>query len=110
MYAFISRINHSIVYSKEEETLFKAACSIAFETGKFSVAWIGVFDKKQKTINLVEQSGISDEDLMQFSHATYDIQGPQSYVLKTGAAYISNDIRKDIKPEGWNHSLQKEKK
>ena len=107
LYAFISRINHSIVYSKEEETLFKAACSIAFETGKFSVAWIGVFDKKQKTINLVEQSGISDEDLMQFSHATYDIQGPQSYVLKTGAAYISNDIRKDIKPEGWKSFASK---
>ena len=46
LYQFISQMNQMIVRSTDECTLFKEACSIAVNVGKFKMVWIGMTDEK----------------------------------------------------------------
>ena len=101
LYAFISQVNQKIVRVTDEETLFRNACQIALEFGKFKMAWIGMFDIENKKINLVEQSGIPPEEIKLFTNASYQAKGPQYYVLQTGTYYICHDIEKELELESW---------
>ncbi len=44
LYSFISQMNQMIVRTTDEQTLFREACTIAVEIGKFKLAWIGMID------------------------------------------------------------------
>lgn len=111
LYAFISQVNQNIVRVTDEETLFRNSCSIAVEFGKFEVAWIGLFDFERKTITVADQSGILDEDLPQFVNSSYEIDGPQDYVLQNNTHYICNDVAnegmlKKLRPFAEKHGIQ----
>ncbi|MCW3082835.1 MAG: hypothetical protein JWP12_201 [Bacteroidetes bacterium] len=101
LYAFISQINQTIVHVKEEETLFRKACEIALEFGKFKMAWIGMLDREHKKINMIEERGTNAEDLPLFKDVPYDDKGPQSFVVNSGTSYICNDIENDMELAGW---------
>ncbi len=101
LYNFISEVNQNIVRVKDEASLFRNACEMAIAFGKFKMAWMGFFDFGEKTISLVEQCGIAEEDMHLFNKSTYDIEGPQSAVLTTGKHFICNDIRNDLKLVNW---------
>lgn len=57
LYLFISQINQMIVRTTDEQTLFKEACKIAVELGKFKMAWIGMIDKITNEIIPVMHEG-----------------------------------------------------
>lgn len=101
LYSFISNINQTIVHVNNEQTLFKDVCRIAVNIGQFKVAWIGLFDKTDEKINLVEEAGMLPADVQLFTNAYYDSDGPQSYVLKTGTSFVGNDSRIDLKLDNW---------
>ena len=44
IYAFLSKVNESIVRSKSSHELFPKICEIAIDHGKFDLAWIGLVD------------------------------------------------------------------
>lgn len=46
LYETLSQLNQSIVRVKEREELFNAICRIAVDYGRFSLAWIGIFDEE----------------------------------------------------------------
>jgi len=50
VYAVLSGINSLIVRARDREELFRAACQIAIEHGRFKMAWIGVVDRDAKSI------------------------------------------------------------
>jgi len=50
VYAVLSGINSLIVRVREREELFRAACQIAIEHGRFKMAWIGIVDRDANTI------------------------------------------------------------
>ena len=94
LYAFISQINQAIVHSSDEQTVFKEACRIAIEIGKFQAAWIGIIDVENQKINLVEGCGISSEDIPSLQ-MLFIKKRPQNHVLHTGptmSAIISRMI------------------
>ncbi len=102
LYAFISQINQNIVRVKDEATLFRNACHMAIEFGKFKMAWIGMFSKDNKTISLIDHCGIPAEEIRPlFSNASLQSLGPQEYVLQNDAHYICNDIELDPMLEIW---------
>jgi PAS domain S-box-containing protein len=101
LYAFISQVNQGIVHVKDEASLFKNACNLALEFGKFKMAWIGLFDKENKKITLTHQSGVPDEALHLFYNAPYQHNGPQDYVLRTGTYYICNNVELDLELKSW---------
>gem|GEM_PF-1414331 len=93
LYTFISQVNQNIVHIKDETELFRNSCQIAFEFGKFKIAWIGLFNDSRERILLVDQSGIPLEHVGLFSDLPCEKNGPQETALKTGI-YLCND------PEG----------
>jgi PAS domain S-box-containing protein len=101
LYAFISQVNQNIVRVKDEETLFKNACKMALEFGKFRMAWIGKFDTNNQTIRLIEQSGIPAEVLPLFIDAPIRPNGPQDRVLRKGTHYICNDVWDEPELIAW---------
>lgn len=63
LYQFISSINQMIVRTTSEDLLFKEACDIATQVGKFSMAWIGKLDETTGKLVPVSYAG---EDLNHF--------------------------------------------
>ncbi len=101
LYAFISQVNQTIVHVKDQRTLFRKACEIALEFGKFKMAWIGLLDHENKKINMVEECGTYTEDLTLFANVPYDNKGPQAFVTSTGTSYICNDIENTLELADW---------
>ena len=100
-YNFISQINQNIVHVKDEKTLLGNACRIADEIGGFEMAWIGFFDLPNQKISLVEQSGMTEEDIRLFTEVIYDTKGYQAYVLSNQTYYVSNDVETELDLEIW---------
>jgi PAS domain S-box-containing protein len=101
LYAFISQINQVIVHSHDADTVFKKACSIAVEFGKFKAAWIGIFDTQNIKINLINQAGLLAEDAPRFTDVPLKENGPQHNILRTGNSYICNDVQNDVELTDW---------
>ncbi len=101
LYAFISQIKQDILYVKDEEALFHNACQIAIEFGKFKIAWIGLYDKENETVTLVEQIGIIAEDIKRFNDIPLRATSAQHYILHTGNYHICNDILNSPEMESW---------
>jgi PAS domain S-box-containing protein len=93
--AFIGQVNQNIVHIKDKKDLFKNACRIACEFGKFKIAWIGIFDEEHELINLVDQTGLPDSQLQHFTNAPLKPDGPQKYLLQNGGYYVSNNSEND---------------
>jgi len=107
LYTFISQVNQSIVRIKDEQELFRTACSIAFEFGKFKIAWIGLFNKLNNEISIVGQNGMPGENLKQFKNIAVITGGPQEYVLRSGKYFCCNDIANEPELEGWKSLASK---
>ena len=101
LYAFISQVNQNIVRVKNEAELFRNACNLALEFGKFKMAWIGLFDKENQKITLTYQCGIPNEALKLFHRVPYQTNGPQDYILRTNTFYLCNDIAHAAELKNW---------
>ena len=101
LYAFISHINQTIVHAGDEEELYRAACNIAVGVGKYKIAWIGLVDITTKTVNLVEEVGISETDRELFRNAAYTTHGPQDQAITSGTYYVCNNVANDMAAAGW---------
>ena len=60
VYAVLSEINGLIVRAPQREELFREACRTAVETGKFRMAWLGVYDREAKAVTPVAWHGHED--------------------------------------------------
>jgi PAS domain S-box-containing protein len=105
--AFSNQVNHNIVRSEDEDMLFRNACNIAIEFGKFKMAWIGIFDKESQTISSVNQKGIPDEDVIHFKNIPLVPDGPQEYVFNRGNFFFCNDIHTDTGLPNWRPLVEK---
>ncbi|MFV5700906.1 PAS domain S-box protein [Flavobacterium sp. XS2P12] len=105
LYLFISQINQMIVHTTDEEALFREACTIAVDIGKFRMAWIGTIDEDTKKLIPVmiagEDSGylsiikkISVEDIPEG-------RGPGGTSMREGRSVICNDIENDSMMQPW---------
>ena len=101
LYAFISGINQAIVHAADEGTVFREACRVATEVGKFKMAWIGMIDSTAEKISMVESSGMIPEDVRLFKNVHYDNNGPLAAVINTGSYYVCNDIENELELDGW---------
>lgn len=112
LYLFISQINQMIVRTIDEETLFKEACNIAVDLGKFEMAWIGLINPKNKTVVPIMIAGNHQEYLDGIDNISSDENkpggnGPVGIVVRTGNYCISNDIENDLKMLPWKEKVLK---
>jgi PAS domain S-box-containing protein len=101
LYAFISAVNQTLVHAENEQSVFKEACRIAIEYGKFKMAWIGLLDPDGKSISLAESSGIPDEDKLKFKNIIISEQGPIYQVLNRGTSFVYNDVESELNLTDW---------
>jgi diguanylate cyclase (GGDEF)-like protein len=103
VYAVLSGINTLIVRVHDREELFREACRIAVEDGKFNVAWIGVADWNAMKIVPVASAGAEPELLAlikdRFSLREDSAQGHtmSARAAREQKAIVSNEIRDDAR-------------
>ncbi|HNL64810.1 MAG TPA: GAF domain-containing protein, partial [Ferruginibacter sp.] len=101
----ISQVNQMIVRTTNQETLFKEACRIAVELGKFSLAWIGLVDETTESVVPVVYAGEENKYLSEIkSISIKDVPeglGPTGRAIRNGQYYICNDIEHDPAMAPW---------
>jgi PAS domain S-box-containing protein len=104
LYAVLSQINQAIVRIKDRDRLFREACCIAVEYGKFRMAWIGLVDDEHKLVRPAHHCGIEDGYLDGIKISLADEpegRGPTGTAIRQGKRFICNDIRNDPGMVPW---------
>lgn len=105
LYLFISQINQMIVRITDEQTLFKEACDIAVNLGKFKMVWIGLINKDTKEVIPTMIAGDDKGYLSTIKRITLDDKpegrGPTGTALREGKYVICNDIENDFRMLPW---------
>ena len=105
VYAVLSGINTTIVRVREEDELFREACRIAVELGRFTFAWIGKFDADSQQVTPVAQAGRDDGYLAQINLTSREnIAGNCPLIAKAlteASPVICNDIASDERMATW---------
>lgn len=111
LYYFISQFNQMIVYAVDEKTLFKKACKIAVNIGKFRMAWVGIIN--EKTLDLEPfvydgaEQGYLSEIKVKADHSVPEGQGPSGTSIAKGKTIACNDIEADPKMTFWKDAALK---
>jgi PAS domain S-box-containing protein len=99
VYAVLSRINSLIVRAGTRQELFREACRIAVEDGKFPLAWIGVVGQDGAALEVEAWAGDGEGYLSSMPLAV-DENGPGAVgmagqAIQQLSAMIANDIATD---------------
>lgn len=109
-YALLSKINETIIRTKDKDTLFKEICKIATEVGKYDYAWIGILDENENKIKVKSFSGKNTEFLITleklFSTKYWELS-PEHEVIKENRTVICNSIKENILSKEWYKEFKK---
>src|SRR5712691_3791701 len=99
VYVVLSGINALIVRVRDREELFREACRIAVEAGKFKLAWLGVVDHEAMRVKPVAWHG-GEEDYFQLMPMGLNESDPEQYGLAGRAigerrAMVVEDMTED---------------
>jgi diguanylate cyclase (GGDEF)-like protein/PAS domain S-box-containing protein len=86
VYAVLSGINALIVRVRDRDELFREACRIAVEVGKFSAAWMGVLDRSTMVVEPVASHGMPE-------HYIEAVRGLMPEVSSGGGGFAGEAIR-----------------
>jgi PAS domain S-box-containing protein len=110
LYATISQVNKSIIHAREPGDLLQRVCSVAVETGKFRMAWVGLLDKEHRVVVPAYRAGYGteylDEIKISIDPAPEGV-GPTGTALREGRCYICNSIRTDPIMAAWRKEALK---
>ena len=108
LYFFIIQMNQAIVKAKEELSLFKEACRIAVEAGRFRMAWIGMLDENCNRLIPVTHAGEEAEYLSKISDISItgppESMGPGGKALREGRYFVCNDIETAPEMTPWREA------
>jgi PAS domain S-box-containing protein len=111
LYQFISQINQMIVRTTDEDTLFREACSIAVNVGKFKMVWIGMIDEETKRLKPKMIAGEDDGYVSIIKNVSIeDIpegRGPSGRAIREEKNIVINDISNDMMMELWREEALK---
>ncbi len=103
LYAVLSRCGAAIIRARSEDELFREVCSVAVESGGFSIAWFGTVDPATMRIVPVAKAGAAAD---YFDSVTISVDGPLS-MGPTGVCFrearpvTSADFATDPAMEPW---------
>lgn len=106
LYEVISRVNRVMVDVKNESDLFREACGIAVNYGKFKMAWIGIVDEASKIVMPIFASAEEDANCIQkiksvnLADQGFNI-GPTGRSIMEGKYIFCNDIKNDPVMKPW---------
>ena|GEM_PF-3528242 len=85
LYKYISHVNTSMLRAESQNEIFSEACRIAVETGKFQMAWFGLYDEKNDRITPVAWAG--------YEHGYLDATGVRNVNVSTSQIPACRSIR-----------------
>jgi PAS domain S-box-containing protein/diguanylate cyclase (GGDEF)-like protein len=99
VYAVLSGINALIVRVRDRDELFRDACRIAVEAGKFKLAWLGVVDREAMCVKPVAWRGV-EQDYIRSMPLGLNESVPEQYGLAGRAvrerrAMVAEDMTED---------------
>src|SRR3989442_282142 len=99
IYAVLSGINALIVRVRDQDELFREACRIAVDAGKFKLAWLGVVDREAMRVKPVAWHG-GEQDYFRLMPLALNESDPEQYGLAGRAirerrAMVVEDMTKD---------------
>jgi diguanylate cyclase (GGDEF)-like protein/PAS domain S-box-containing protein len=105
IYAVLSNINSLIVRVRDRDVLFREACRIAVDHGKFRFAWIGLLDANGVDVTPLTSAGI-EEGYLDNIRLTALENVPDSCTLLSQALQkktlvVCNDIDTDPRMARW---------
>jgi diguanylate cyclase len=99
IYAVLSGINSAIVRIRNREQLFREACRIAVEAGKFVMAWVGVVDRDAMQVKPVawagDVRGFFDSAPLALIETRPGGHGLAGQAIREMKSAISNDVLND---------------
>jgi len=96
--AVLTSTNRAVIRIRNRTALLNEACRIAVEEGKFLMAWIGMVDHVQRSVNPVAAGGYEDGYLSNISISVDNIPGGMGLTgtaIRECRSIISNDIASD---------------
>lgn len=110
IHAVLSNINSAIVRIRDSQELFKEACRIAVEHGKFKMAWVGLafpgIRKAKPVAWMGFEEGYLDEVGLQLRDVTED-NGMGGRALQNKKILVANDVQTDPKVVFKNEALKR---
>jgi PAS domain S-box-containing protein len=107
VYSTLGQMNQAIVRIHDEDELYREACRIVVEYGRFRLAWIGVLDPDTSAVVPVARAGFDDGYVEQALITASDQargRGPVGTAIRLGRSVISNDIARDPFMEPWREA------
>jgi len=111
VHAVLSGINALIVRVRDRDELFKEACRIAVQAGRFRMAWLGVGDRKAMRVKPVAWHG-TGEDYINSMPLRLDDPGSSGHgfagrVIVERKAMIASDMTQDPRVLLRNEALER---
>jgi diguanylate cyclase (GGDEF)-like protein/PAS domain S-box-containing protein len=99
VYAVLSGINGLIVRVRDRDELFREACGLAVEAGKFRMAWIGLVDREAMLVKPVAWHGTDAEYIHLMPRGLVDTEaqgrGLAGRVVRERTAITIDDMTQD---------------
>ncbi len=103
-YSVISKINETIVFTRDINKIYSESCRIAVEEGLFRMAWIGLVEPHSNLVKPAASWGFEEGYLDAIRISTEDIpegRGPTGTAIREGRHVVCNDIEKDPGMHPW---------
>ena len=111
IHAMLSSTSQAIVRIQDRQTLFREACRIAVENGKFVMAFVGVIDEKTGDISIAAATNTTPENLARFNLSIRENevggQGPCGRAGRENRPVVSNDFELDPHMAPWREGARK---
>jgi PAS domain S-box-containing protein len=105
LYATLSQLNQSIIRIQSREELFKEACRVVIQFGKFKFAWIGCLEPGTRQVLPVAHAGMAGDYLDRLKFYADDRPegcGPVGLCLRQDKPSIFNDFINHPAAKPWH--------
>jgi diguanylate cyclase (GGDEF)-like protein/PAS domain S-box-containing protein len=103
VHAMLSGINTLVVRVRDRDELFREACRIAVEHGRFKMAWIGLVDRSAMKIVPIASAG-ADPEFLTLIKDSFSLRADaplgntmSAQVVNEKKAVVTNDLRRESK-------------
>ncbi|MDD5350205.1 MAG: PAS domain S-box protein [Chthoniobacteraceae bacterium] len=111
IYAVLSQVNQAVVRLDTREELFRQVCDVVIKCGKFSMAWIGEYDRQAHIVRPMVSSGVMPDlgtsMVVHPSEACREGHGLVEPTILKECTCVSNDYAADPRTAAW-HDVARE--
>ncbi len=104
VYAILSAFQKAIGRSINARELFSNACKVAVKSGGFRMAWIGVLNEAEGTVEVKAHAGVARDYLRKLRISLKNSKrgkGPTGRAIASGKHILSNDLEHDPRMKPW---------